>query len=86
MYSPLKPSSDGCVQLPGNVRRSENENTFRVLSNTVHLDEKFGLDTPTRFALAFASRSTESVYFVDEDNGGFVFAGQVEELFDQSDR
>jgi hypothetical protein len=45
------------------------------------LNEEFGFDTARGFGFAFAARAAEGVDFVDEDDAGFVFAGEVEELF-----
>jgi hypothetical protein len=46
------------------------------------LHEQLGLDAPRGFGFAFAARPAQRVDFVDEDDRGLVFAGEVEELFD----
>ena len=81
MHAPLEAAADSGVQLPGNVGGTKDEHAFGVFAYSVHLDEELSFDAPGRFALAFAARTAESVDFVDEDDGGFVFAGEVEELF-----
>ena len=58
MDSSLKSPSYRCVELPGNVCGTEDENAFAVAAHTVHLDEQFGLDASRRFRFAFTARST----------------------------
>lgn len=82
--SALETATDGCVELPGDVRCAEDEHAARVLAYTVHLHEKLGLDAARRFGFAFATGAAEGVDFVDEDDGGLVFACHVEQLFYQS--
>ena len=80
MDSSLKSSPYCRIELPGNVCSAKNEDTFRVAAYTVHLDEELCFYAAGSFRLAFATRSAESVDFVDENDGGFIFAGHVEEL------
>ena len=82
MDSTLKAPSDRGVELPGDVCRAEDEHTLGVASHAVHLHEEFGLDAPRGFGFAFAARAAKGINFVDEDDGGFIFAREVEELFD----
>jgi hypothetical protein len=46
------------------------------------LHEELGFDASGGFGFAFAAGPAERVDFVDEDDRGPVFAGEVEELFD----
>ena len=80
MYSPLEPSSDCGVKLPGDVGCAKDKDASRVTAYAIHLDEEFGFYAPRGFGLAFATGAAEGVDFVDEDDGRFVFAGHVEEL------
>lgn len=84
MHAPLETPPDGRVELPGDVCRAEDEDAFGVVAYAVHLDEQFGFYAPRGFGFAFAARAAEGVDFVDEDYGGFVFAGEGEELFYES--
>ena len=81
MDSSLETSAYCCVELPGDVRCAEDENAFGVAAYPVHLDQEFGFDASGSFGFAFTARAAEGVDFVDEDDGGFVIAGHVEELF-----
>ena len=81
MHSPLESSPDRGVELPGDIGGAEDQDAFGVLAYTVHLDEELGFDAPRGFGFACAARAAEGVDFVDEDDAGFVFAGEVEELF-----
>ena len=80
MHSSLEASPYRRIELPGNVCRAQDEHAFGVATYTVHLYEELGLDTSGGFGLAFAAGAAEGVDLVDEDDAGFVFAGEVEEL------
>jgi hypothetical protein len=81
VYASLETPAYSGVELPGDVRCAEDEYAFGVFAHAVHLYEKFGLDAPRGFGFAFAAGSAQCVDFIDEDDGGFVFAGHAEELF-----
>jgi hypothetical protein len=80
--SALETAADGAVELPGDVGGAEDQHAFTVAADAVHLHEQLGLDAPRGFGFAFAARPAQRVDFVDEDDRGLVFAGEVEELFD----
>ena len=82
MHAPLEAAADGRVELPGDVGRAEDEDALGVPANAVHLDEELGFYAAGGFGFAFPAGTAEGVDFVDEDYGGFVFAGHVEELLD----
>ena len=84
MDAALEPATDGRVELPGDVGGAQDEDALGVVPHAVHLDEEFGLDAAGGFGFAFAAGTAEGVDFVDEDDGGAVFAGEGEELFDQA--
>lgn len=52
------PSSDGGVELPGDVGGAEDEDAGCIVSYTVHLDEHLGLYPSAGFALTFAPSPT----------------------------
>ena len=81
MDAALEAAADGGVELPGDVGGAEDEDALGVAADAVHLDQEFGFDAPAGFGFAFAAGAAEGVDFVDEDYGGFVFAGHGEELF-----
>lgn len=82
VHSPLEAAADSGVELPGDVCGAEDEHAAGVLAYAVHLYEELGFDAARGFGFAFAARAAEGVNFVDEDDGGLVFAGHGEELFD----
>lgn len=55
VHTSLETSSDGSIELPGDVCRAEHQHACRVLAYTVHLHQHFGLYTPRGLGLAFAS-------------------------------
>lgn len=69
------------IELPGDVGGAEDEDTFAVAAHAVHLDKQLRFDAAGCFGFALATGTAEGVDFVDEDDGGLVFAGEVEELF-----
>lgn len=84
VHAALEPPADGGVELPRDVGGAEDQHARRVLAHAVHLHQHLGLDASRGFGLAFAAGAAEGVDFVDEDDGGVVFACHVEELFDES--
>lgn len=84
VHAALEAAADGGVELPRDVGRAQHQHARRVLAHAVHLHQHLGLDAPRRLGLAFAARAAERVDLIDEDDGGVVFAGHVEELFDES--
>ena len=82
MHAALESSPDGRVELPGDVSCAEDEHAFRIFAHAVHLDEELCLDAARGFGFTFAAGPTEGIDFVNEDDGWFVLAGEVEELFD----
>lgn len=84
VYSPLETTTNGSIELPGDIRRAKNEDTSGVLAYTVHLHEKFGFDAARCFGLAFPAWAAESIDLVDEDDGWLVFTGHVEQLLHQT--
>ena len=82
MDAALEAAADGRVELPGDVGGAEDEDALGVVADAVHLDEELGLDAAGGFGFAFAAGAAQGVDLVDEDDGGAVFAGEGEELFD----
>ena len=74
----LKPTSDGRVQLPGDVGGAEDQNAARIVTDAVHLNQEFRLDSSRRFRFAFAPWSAERVDFVNEDDRRFVLPRHIE--------
>ena len=84
MDATLESTTDSGVELPGDVCCAEDEDAGGVVAYAVHLDEHFGFDAAGGFGFAFATGAAEGVDFVDEDDGGLVFASHGEELFYES--
>lgn len=82
--STLESTTNGGIQLPGNVCCAEDQNALGVLADTVHLNEQFRLDTTRCLRFTFSTRTAERVDFVNEDNRRLVFSGHVEELLHKS--
>ena len=82
MDAALKPATDGSVELPGDVGGAQDEYPFGVVADAVHLDEELGFYSAGGFGFALAAGAAQGVDLVDEDDGGAVFAGEGEELFD----
>mmetsp|Transcript_17984 Transcript_17984/g.38808 ORF Transcript_17984/g.38808 Transcript_17984/m.38808 type:complete len:264 (-) Transcript_17984:444-1235(-) len=55
VHALLEPPSDGRVELPGNVGRSQHQHVPLLLPNAVHLDEELRFDPTRRIALSFRS-------------------------------
>lgn len=83
IYGRGLPSSDGRVELPGDVGSTENKDAGGVVSYTIHLDKHFGFYPPASFAFAFTPSTTQSIDLIDEDDGGLVLARHCEQLFDE---
>lgn len=84
--SALESSPDGSIQLPGDVGSAQDQDTPRVLSDTVHLNEQFCFDTSRCLRFAFSTWPTQRIDFVNEDNSRLVLASHVKELLDESAR
>lgn len=84
MDAALEAAADGSVELPGDIGSAQDEHAARILADAIHLHQQLRLDAPRGFRLAFAAWAAECVDFVDEDDCRLVFAGHVEELFDES--
>ena len=82
VYSALESSPNGRVELPGDVCGAEDEHAPAILADAVHLHEHLCFYAARGFGFAFAAGAAQGVDLVDEDDGGFVFAGHVEELLD----
>lgn len=78
----LEAAPDGGVQGPGEVRRGEEEDAVVVVAEAVHLDEEFGLEAGCVLGVggAAVAVAAEGVDFIDEDDGGFLFPREGEEL------
>lgn len=85
MDAALEAAADGRVELPGDVGGAEDEDAARVVADAVHLNQELSFYAPRGFGLAFAAGPAQGVDFVDEDYGGFVFACEIEELFDEAE-
>lgn len=83
MHTSLETTTNGGVELPWDVGGAEDKHACRVFSDTVHLDQHFGLNAARGLGFTLASGTAKGVDFVDEDDGGFVLARHVEELFDE---
>jgi len=81
--SSLESSPDGGIESPGQVGGSEHQHTLVVVADSLHLDQELGLDPPRGLVLAVGSGPAERVDLVDEDDGGFLLPGHLEEGFDQ---
>lgn len=53
---------------------------------TLHLDQELGLDATRSLALVLVPGAAQRVHLIDEDDGGFLLAGQVKQVLHQSDR
>lgn len=79
------PSLDRRIQLPRNIRRTQDQHPRLIIPDTIHLDEEFRLDASGSFGFTLASRASEGVDLVDEDDGGLGFTGHLEELLNESE-
>lgn len=77
------PPFDCIIQLPWDVRRTQNQNTGVVVTNTVHLHEKLRLYSARCLRFALASCATQRVYLIDEYNCRLVLPSHLEQLLDQ---
>lgn len=50
---------------------------------TLHLDQELRLDAPRGLAFVLVSGAAQRVHLVDEDDGGFLLAGQVKQVLHQ---
>lgn len=53
---------------------------------TLHLHQELGLDATRGLALVLVPGAAQRVHLVDEDDGGFLLARQVEQVLHQSGR
>lgn len=51
---------------------------------TLHLDQELGLDATRSLALVLVPGAAQRVHLIDEDDGGFLLAGQVKQVLHQS--
>mmetsp|Transcript_110472 Transcript_110472/g.236049 ORF Transcript_110472/g.236049 Transcript_110472/m.236049 type:complete len:394 (+) Transcript_110472:366-1547(+) len=82
----LQASQHRAVQVPGKVGSGKEEDLILgVTQEAVHLDEKLRLHPATALMLAVATTSGahEGIELVDEDGGGLVMPGEIEEYADE---
>jgi len=84
IYSSLETSSDGRIQSPWQVSSSQNKHTSVIMTNTLHLDQKFSLNSSWCFVFSIRSVTTHGVDLINEDDRRLFFTSQVKERFDQS--
>ena len=67
-------------------RGSEDKDIALALSNSVHLYEELGLDTPSGIAFTLGSATAEGIYLINEDDGpsSVRFACHLKKVADQT--
>lgn len=53
-----------------------------MLARTLHLDQELRFDPSGGFALVFIAGPAEGIHLIDEDDGGLVLPGQLEQVLD----
>lgn len=64
----FKTTSDGRVQLPGNVGGAQHQDTVVVVAHTLHLYQEFSFNSARGFILTLTSGAAERINFVDEND------------------
>jgi hypothetical protein len=81
----LKSAANCSVEHPGNVGGAQHQNSLHVVAHALHLHQKLGLYAPSRLRFVVGSGRAKRVNLIDEDDGGLVLAGHLEELPNQSE-
>lgn len=84
MDFPLEPPPHCRIQTPGQIRRAKDKHPLVFVPDTVHLDQKLGFHAIALFSRGYVvAIAAEGLDLVDEDYGGFVLAGHVEQCLDK---
>jgi hypothetical protein len=85
----LEAAAHGRVERPGEVSGRQQQHTVVVVAEALELGLKLGLDAVRELVGAAAGAATfaagaQRVDLVDEDDGGLLFAGELEEAADEA--
>mmetsp|Transcript_11085 Transcript_11085/g.26103 ORF Transcript_11085/g.26103 Transcript_11085/m.26103 type:complete len:244 (+) Transcript_11085:172-903(+) len=69
IHSFFESTANGGIQFPRYVCGAEDKDVAFALSNSVHLHQKLGLDTPSGITFALGSATAERINLINEDDG-----------------
>ena len=79
----LKTTSDSRIQSPRQVCSSQHQYSSVIMTNSLHLNQKFSLDSPGCLILSVRSISTHRVDLINENDRWLFLSSHIEKSFDQ---